>query len=458
VTPTRAALIALLVLLAGCSAPVTAPTASGDPSPASDWSWPDDPPDDRLGWENGYWYNESIDVDQADGLNESELDAYVGRTMARVEHIRQLEFTEPVPVDVVSREEFRESGAIRDESDTETQVWNDQVWEALLLVGEDRTVSSVFDELYGGAVQGYYSSDEGEIVVVSDAGEPSIDRGTLAHELLHALQDQQFGLPDAGRTQDVQLARNGLVEGDARYVERLYQERCAGDWECVPNPPRGGGGGSVDMGVYLTIYTPYSEGPTFVHSLYQRGGWDAVNAAYDELPVSTEQILHPDAYPDETPRTVRVPDRSSDSWSRFDHRPRADTVGEASLFTMLWDVGAVGQRSLTEDPGPYSSYNYQTPASVGWAGDSVVPYRSEDGEFGYVFRIAFDTPDDAREFETRYRKYGLQMRLLAKQAGPNTYVVESGPFADAFRVTRSGDTVTIVNAPTVEQLDDVHRG
>ncbi|MDX1748601.1 MAG: hypothetical protein R3324_21930, partial [Halobacteriales archaeon] len=36
---------------------------------------PPDPETDRLGWENGYWYNESITVDQSDGLSDEELDA-----------------------------------------------------------------------------------------------------------------------------------------------------------------------------------------------------------------------------------------------------------------------------------------------------------------------------------------------------------------------------------------------
>jgi hypothetical protein len=35
-------------------------------------------------------------------------------------------------------------------------------------------------------------------------------------------------------------------------------------------------------------------------------------------------------------------------------------------------------------------------------------------------------------------------------------VVRDGPFADAFRVTRDGDTVTVVNAPTVADLGGVH--
>ncbi|HKL30417.1 MAG TPA: hypothetical protein VJ898_14260, partial [Natrialbaceae archaeon] len=57
---------------------------------------PPDPDEDVIGWENGYWYDESIDVDQSDGLSDAELDRFVARTMARVERIRGLEFRENV--------------------------------------------------------------------------------------------------------------------------------------------------------------------------------------------------------------------------------------------------------------------------------------------------------------------------------------------------------------------------
>jgi hypothetical protein len=35
-------------------------------------------------------------------------------------------------------------------------------------------------------------------------------------------------------------------------------------------------------------------------------------------------------------------------------------------------------------------------------------------------------------------------------------IPEGGGYADAFRVRRNGSTVTVVNAPTVEELDRVH--
>jgi hypothetical protein len=439
--------VAALLVLSGCAAPVSTPDAQrGD--------WPADPPSDRLGWEDGYWYNESIDVNQSDGLSAAEREAFVARTMARVELLRGLEFESSVPVEAVSREQYRnDSGNDAVEGD----LWNDQVWEALLLVGEDRSITEVFDELYGGAVLGYYSPSEDRIVVVSDAPNPAIDRATLAHELVHALQDQHFGLEGVPPTQDAQLAENGLVEGDARLVEAMYESRCGAEWECVPTPPAGGGGGGgFDFGVYLTVYTPYSEGPTFVQTLRERGGWEAVNAAYANPPVSTEQVLHPERYPDERPVNVSVPDRSDETWSRFDHDPVGDTVGEASIFVMLLDNRAIDRQQLREDTGAYSPYNYTSDASEGWAGDTVVPYRGDGGEFGYVWATEWDTPEDARQFHRTYTTWLLQLRMGATEVREDTYVVESGPYADAFRVTRDGTRVTIVNAPTPADLDGVH--
>ena len=458
--PAAAVAFALLVVLAGCASPFAAP-GTGDGGVAADGSGrPADPPSDRLGWEAGYWSDEPIAVNQSDGLNESERAALVGRTMARIETIRRLEFERSVPVEVVSRAEFRATSLNETIPDPEYEAWNEQVWEALLLVGENRSVADAFGDVYGESVQGYYSPSEDRIVVVSDSPTPAIAPDTLAHELVHALQDQRFGLGDDPSTQDAQLAVAGLVEGDARYVETLYGERCGAEWSCVDDPPRSGGGASAtfDYGVFTVLYTPYSEGPTLVDTLRARGGWAAVNDAYRDPPESTEQVIHPEAYPDERPAAVTVPDRSSAAWSRFDRDPVADTVGEASLYATVWANGGIPRDSLYEDAGPYSAYNYTSPATTGWAGDAVVPYRKgrgEDAAYGYVFRTVWDTEADARAFERTYTRM-LGTSLPSNRTAADTWVVRSGPFADAFRVTRTGRTVTVVNAPTAADLGAVH--
>jgi len=430
----RALALALLLVVAGCSAPV----GSGD-----------DPYGDELGWENGYWYDDPVDVTTEDGLNESERAAVVARTMARVERVRQLEFVRSVPVEVISRAAFRNrSGGPGPGDRNETyERWNDQVWEALVLVGEDRSFSEVYDEVLGSSVVGFYSSSQERIVVVSDSETPTIDRTTLTHELVHALQDQQFGFGPPATTQDRQLATDGLVEGDANLVMQRYEDRCRSEWDCIPKPEQTGGrsaGDDFPLGVFVTIYQPYATGPGFVASLEERGGWAAVNDAYDRFPASTEQVIHPEAYPDEKPVEVTVPDRSRGDWERFPLDRQSDTVGEASIYAMFQ-----ANDQLPDTP----LYAYDAEPSAGWGGDVVVPYRNGDRD-GYVWRTTWDTEADAREFLSAYR--GVLRHHGATRDGNVWVVPPSSAFADAFRVTRSGTTVTIVNGPTRDSLSRIH--
>ncbi|WP_302081922.1 Hvo_1808 family surface protein [Salinibaculum rarum] len=419
-------LLTVLVVLAGCS-------AFGGQSPA------DDPGQDQLGWEGGYWYNDSIEVDASDGLSEPELRIVVNRSMARLEQIRGLEFKQSVPVEIINRSEYRQNQPF--EANATHSKWNNQVWEALLLVGEDRNISAVFEQAYGSSVLGYYSPSEDRIVIVSNSDEPKINRGTLVHELVHALQDQQFGIGGAPDTQDRQLARNGVVEGEATVLEQRYNEQCRENWSCVESFPSGSGGGSVDPGVITVITYPYVVGPSFVEAIEQRGGREAVNDLYGEYPRSTEQVSNPSLYPDEEPINVTVLDRSNGEWTRFNHDPVADTAGQASIQVMFQMNGD-------------ASGGYTGPVSDGWGGDTIVPYQNGD-QYGYVWELAWDSREDAREFHTAYRD--VLAGHDARAEGDGVYVVpESNTFGDAFRVTRDGTRVRIVNAPTVDALDEIH--
>jgi len=434
----RALPIALLLLavLAGCTG------IQG----TIDHPFDEDPDDDRIGWEDGYWYDESVSVTTEDGLNASEREIVLARTKARVEHLRDREFDGNVSVEVISRAQYRNRSV---GFGVEDDPWNDQVWEALVLVGEDRAVEDAFQSTLNSSVQGYYSPGSDDIVLVSDSPTPSVDRATLAHELVHALQDQQMALGASPPTQDRQLARQSVTEGEANLVESLYERRCGQDWACIPQPERQttSSGGDVD-GVFLVIFQPYATGPSFVQQVREDGGWDAVDALYESPPNSTEQVIHADAYPDEEPESVTVRDRSNDEWSRFDHDPVADTVGEASIYAMFAANGVL-------DTDQESRYRYRSEPSAGWAGDAVVPYQAGSDRYGYVWKTRWDTDRDARQFHETYRRL-LTERDGVSQSG-NVYVLpESDPYGDAFRVVRDGKTVRIVNAPTRDALDDVH--
>ena len=469
--------LAALLVVAGCSAPAMEPPTAQPPSGGEAVAAPnadfDDPDRDVLGWEDGYWYNESISVDQSDGLSDDELRAYVARAMARVEYIRGKEFTERVPVSVLSREEYRNrsggSGGANGPSDY--QRWNDQVWEALFITGESQDSGTAISDTRSAAVAGFYAPGDDEIKVITDTPEsPTIDNATLVHELVHGLQDQHYDLTDpkyGGDTQDEQLAVDGLVEGDANYVERQYAQRCGAAWDCVSTPESdgdgdgGGGSGGSNLGILLTIFQPYSDGPVYIGDLVGSNGWNAVDREFADPPVSTEQVIH---RTDDEPVPIEYRDRARNGWQPFPDQgvDGSDTVGEASMYVMFWyqarTAGAdtIDPRSITDTDDPADTYNYDSEPSAGWGNDRLYPYQQGSGssaEYGYVWVTEWDSEADAREFRRAYR--AILDAQGAEQRADNVYVIPDGGFEDAFRVTRSGTRVTIVNGPTTDDLADI---
>ena len=84
---------------------------------------------------------------------------------------------------------------------------------------------------------------------------------------------------------------------------------------------------------------PYLSGAAFVGQLYATGGWDAVDAAYDDLPVSSEQVLHPAKYlAAEAPIEVEPLDLWSVVGSDWTHGSET-TMGEAWIATWLEGIG-----------------------------------------------------------------------------------------------------------------------
>ncbi|MCU4799902.1 Hvo_1808 family surface protein [Halobacteria archaeon HArc-gm2] len=430
-----------------------------------------DPESDRLGWEDGYWHDDPVSINESDGYNESEIEAVAARTMARIEVIRDLEFEEDVSVELVSQAEHRERGTGNHSLSARHDAYHAQVWEAALILGEDTSPSEARQSVSSEAVAGYYDPSSGEIVVV---GNETLDTATLAHELTHAVQDQQFDLSGDPAVRDSSRARTMVIEGDADAVESRYVDRCGHNWSCAGSVGEGldfdafvqlsellvceflpdcENGPDIDQGYMLTFAQPYRIGPEFVEGVHDDGGWDAVNDLHGNYPASTEQVIHAEKYPDEKPVNVTVEDRSTDEWSRFDHEPVAQTLGESILYVTFYDNDALN-----------GTRNYSRAPSAGWAGDALVPYHngtvdanesSESETYGYVWKLEWDTEQDAREFDDAYRSI-LADRANAS-AGQDVYVLpESDPYGDAFRVSRDGTTVTIVNAPARSDLSEIH--
>ncbi|ELY50638.1 Hvo_1808 family surface protein [Natronorubrum bangense] len=443
----RLALFAVvaLVVLSGCTLPDS----------------PDQFDTDReLGAVGDYTHDDVFEFDDTEAVTESQLEAVKYRSMARIEVLRGLKFKHDVELELITRDEYRSQ---RGEPES-ASVFTNELWRGAFIVDGETDVNHAMDNLYGGAVQGYYTNDR-IVIIADDTDAVRIDRETLVHELVHALQDQHFGLERHGETIDEQRADLGLLEGEANYLPYLYDQRCGAEWQCVPadDGPAGEispGERPFNAGLFLSIYTPYSEGPPFVAHLRERGGWDAVDRAYERYPASTSQLIHPERYPDDEPVAVEIPDRSSEDWVAYgpEGDPRTETIGEGTLFAALWANGVI-DRSLTEGSTELSPYNYSHPATDGWVGDSFQVYldTAEDDRTGYVWHLEWERSDDAEAFADAYRTLLENRGGAPVDAVDDAYrIPDSEPFGGAYRVTVSGDTVEIVGAPLAIDLEAVH--
>ena len=333
---------------------------------------------DPIGWEDGLWYNDSLPIDRSDGLNRTELESIVARTMARVEEIRGLEYNGTVSVRLRSRASYRRSLDNRT-VDESLRTFDNAKFEALFLVDEFRDSITVLGENAAESLLGYYDARNDSIVLLFDEsdrdtpGRPPvtrahgrplptgssaddagvrIDERVLAHELVHALQDQQFGLERyAGKTRDEANAMDALIEGDASLVERRYTRRCREEWAGTCLTTDGGEDGSLaNTGVYLVTYFPYSDGPAFVREFYRQDGWTAVNDLYERPPASAEQVVHPEAYPHDEPANVSLADETAADWTRVrpPGRPDHAELGEAAIVaSFVYPTFKVNRKAAT---------------------------------------------------------------------------------------------------------------
>jgi hypothetical protein len=423
--------------------------ASGTTTPTDGGS----SPDDRIGRENGYAYDDPIAVTPDDGFNESEFEALKARTMARVERIRGREFESDVSVRFITRETLLAEGLFTFEEDPA----RNQLWEAAFVVGEDERAAAESNELYDVVVDGYAGRDE-LTLVVENPERPRIDPAILAHELAHVLGGPRLRIDGYDGSVDERLVVRSVSEGNANFVEARYADRCAADWSCVERPPNATDVADfegVNEGLFLWFAAPYTLGPDLLAQQYEERGIEGVNGVYSTPPASMEQVIHPATYPDETPTAVDIEDRSTDGWNRqrATRRSATNTLGEAVLYAMFKSNDVIGGPEPDINKAQRTGLNYSHPATAGWDGDTFAAY-SNGSAGAYVLKTAWDTDRDAREFHATY--LDLLESNGAIEVDDGVYRIPDGPYADAFRVVRDGDRVIVVNAPTVEALDEIH--
>ncbi len=340
------------------------------------------------------------------------VDAQMDTIQEQVSGIRGLEMSAPLDrammtsaelQDVVVNEFFIDYTPEMAQQDTD-------VLSALGLLDPDFDLLQFYKDLYSEQIAGYYDSETKEMFVISDAGFTGLERMTYAHEFTHVLQDQNYDLEnglklneDYCETESEYCAAvTALVEGDAVLTEQYWflmnstnQDKTdVSDFQATYESPVFD---SAPAYMKQDFLFPYQQGFDFVQSLYGDKKWKSVDAAYVNPPVTTEQILHPEKYPDEKPVNVEVPDLTGDlgeGWVEIDR----GVVGE--WYTSLVFSSGVDKKFQLD------SFT-AAEAAAGWGGDGYV-YFDDNNSDAYVFawQSAWDSMDDADEFFTSSKDYG----------------------------------------------------
>jgi hypothetical protein len=272
----------------------------------------------------------------------------------------------------------------------------------------------------GEGLGGFYVPWTDELFVISE-NFGSIEKLIYAHEYVHALTDQHYQLGDIGvypeclQETDRCTAITALIEGDA--TKLMYdwltayasEEDIAAIEESQFTP--------IDQVITSNDFPPsymvretyfkYFDGLNFVNYVFEEGGgWEAVNAVYDNFPATSEQILHPEKY------------FANETAIEVEPRPLEDTLGDEWEFLISETLGELVTGMVL---GSSANYLIQldpitaAEAATGWGGDSYqVFYRARSNQSILVVHWVWDSIAEGDEFNQALGEY-LNRRYVGRK-------------------------------------------
>jgi hypothetical protein len=140
---------------------------------------------------------------------------------------------------------------------------------------------------------------------------------------------------------------------------------------------------------------PYAAGARLVNRIQGRGGWAAVDRAFETGgPVSTEQVMHP---------------------ARADDRP-VRVVVAAPRGARLVEQGDFGEFDTEQLLRAANGRARSARAAAGWGGGGFALWRV-GGRYGLELRWVWDSARDAREFAAALRVSARRLGRASVNSG-----------------------------------------
>lgn len=356
----------------------------------------------------------------------------------QVSAISGLKPTAPIPKRLKSREEIRQYVVEQmREQYPPAKLRGDQLsLERFGLIPKNFSLEKTLVNVLTEQVAAYYDPKRKEFYV-ADWIPVELQRPIMAHELTHALQDQNYNLghwlDEVRENDDALLARDSVLEGSATAVmfeflfaplgqsvaemndldELLRMSFLAGleSQETLQQAPP-----------YLrdVLLFPYLSGARFFQQMLNVRGWKATGELFARPPRSSREILHPDVYlaQNPAPQPVELPALASAvaaDWRRLDE----NVVGEFGLKLVL------GQSLEPEQAEAIAE---------GWQGDRYQIYENREGASLLISRSRWRNVAAAQSFldayvRTRQQRYPRLREVRAEADLFQAETQDGGVFA-----------------------------
>jgi hypothetical protein len=296
---------------------------------------------------------------------------------------------------------------------------------------------------------GFYEPEDATMYMAGDLDGLNAE-ATLAHELVHALQDQHWDLKKRSKYKpgesDKSSALAALAEGDATsamadyVVSRMDRSKTALDMpedlftEQVLGSVSGGAASKTPHVMKTSLVAPYIDGLVFINTLRRKGGWTLVNRAWAEVPKTTEQILHVDKWEAKEPALeVSAPSAAAlgSGWTKVDE----DTYGEQGMRLMFEEWMPVPEAKV---------------AAGGWGGDRGA-LLTNGSKAALALRVRYDDAPGPSRDGLAERAFRLVAAAISKVPGrvhkdPSLVCVDR-PTLGPLAVRRSGRDLVFIAGP-----------
>ncbi|OLC02164.1 MAG: hypothetical protein AUH46_07070 [Gemmatimonadetes bacterium 13_1_40CM_70_15] len=324
--------------------------------------------------------------------NESQLRQVVQQMVPAVERATGLTFKRPPVVQRRTRAQVRDYVIHKFDSDLPPAelAGAQAAYRMFGLLPDTLDLRATLVDLYTEQVAGYFDPDSATLYVAADVDSPLV-RMTVSHELIHALQAQYLDLDSVlqqKRHNDRRSAAQAILEGQATLAQILVMmpeqqtEGLPSFWETrkVFRTQMAQMREYAHAPLWLreTLIFPYLAGADFVRWFDGRHpGHQPFGAA---MPVSTEQILHPDRYDGHDNPTV-LEFTGSDRAVRYE-----DDLGEFEIRLLFEQL--LGDTAEAQAPQLAS----------GWNGDRYRVLPAEKGQDALVWYSVWNDAATAARF------------------------------------------------------------